>query len=217
FRARVADGSHILHGVAKRDGLERGGRRLDAHGRPKALVSERPVDGAQAVWSLGMAGRRDVIEAGGVGDEKRGHQAIRHNGGYIYSGRIRPQPTPGRHHWCLSPPLCPQARSRVELERAAHSHRPPVTLTPAGGAASSGTKKVGASGSPASTRYFSKSVMPSAARKVSSIRKLPVKLRDGFWNTRDAPSATICGVRDIRITRPPPSRFLLAAVPLGVP
>src|SRR5262245_20334662 len=77
FRARVADGSHILHGVAKRDGLERGGRRLDAHERAKALVSERPVDGPQPVWPLGMASRRDVIEAGRVGDEKRRHRAIR--------------------------------------------------------------------------------------------------------------------------------------------
>ena len=77
FRARVADGSHILHGVAKRDGFERGGRRLDAHERPKTIVSERPVDGPQPVRTLGMAGRRDVIEAGRVGDEKRRHRAIR--------------------------------------------------------------------------------------------------------------------------------------------
>src|ERR1700730_8853138 len=77
--------------------------------------------------------------------------------GHIYSRGVRRRPIP-----------------------AAHSHRSPVTLTPGGGAASSGTKNVGASGSLASTRYFSKLVMPSAARKVSSIRKLPVKLREGF-------------------------------------
>src|SRR6266851_6255332 len=94
--------------------------------------------------------------------------------GHIYSRGVRQRPIP-----------------------AAHSHLSPVTLTPAGGTASSGTKNVGASGSRASTRYFSKSVMPSAARKVSSIRKLPVKLRDGFWNTRYAASAMISGVRDI--------------------
>src|SRR5262249_35214195 len=76
-RRRVADGSHVLHGVAKRDGLERGGRRLDPHEGPEALVSERPFDGAQALRPLRMASRREVIEAGGVGDEKRGHQAIR--------------------------------------------------------------------------------------------------------------------------------------------
>src|ERR687887_2856397 len=72
-------------------------------------------------------------------------------------------------------------RSKLGRKRkAAYSHLCPVRVTPGGGARSSGTKKVGASGSPASTRYFSKSVMPSAARNVSSIRKLPVKLRDGF-------------------------------------
>src|SRR5262245_24862695 len=103
--------------------------------------------------------------------------------GHIYSRGVRPRPIP-----------------------AAHSHRSPVTLTPGGGAASSGTKKVGASGCRASTRYFSKSVMPSAARKISSIRKFPVKLRDGFWNTRWSASASIFGLRDIRITRSPPSR-----------
>src|SRR5215468_2248863 len=113
--------------------------------------------------------------------------------GHIYIRGVRPQPIP-----------------------AAHSHLSPVTLTPGGGAASSGTKKVGASGSRASTRYFSKSVTPSAARKVSSIRKFPVKLRDGLWNTRYAASAMICGVRDIRITRSPPRRFLMAAVAMVV-
>src|SRR5262249_20134501 len=66
----------------------------------------------------------------------------------------------------------------------AHSHLRPVTLTPGGGAGSSGTKKVGANGSSGSTRYFSKSVTPLMARKLSSIRKFPVKLRAGFWKTR---------------------------------
>src|SRR4029453_9298329 len=78
--------------------------------------------------------------------------------------------------------------------KAVYSHLCPVTLTPGGGARSSGTKKVGASGSPASTRYFSKSLMPSAARNVSSIKKLPVKLRAGFWNTKKAPRPFFWGV-----------------------
>src|SRR5262249_62382992 len=77
FRARVTGGRHVQHGVAKREGLERGGRRLDAHERPKTLVSERPVDGPKPVRPLGMASRREVIEAGRVGDEKRRHRAIR--------------------------------------------------------------------------------------------------------------------------------------------
>src|SRR5262245_65439450 len=93
---------------------------------------------------------------------------------------------------------CPQARSRVELERAAHSHRPPVALTPAGGAPSSGTKKVGASGSPASTRYLSKPVMPWAARKVTSLRKVPVKLRAGVCDDRWGAPRMVAGVRALR-------------------
>src|SRR6266496_3688485 len=64
-------------GVTQRDGLERGGRGLDAHKIRKALVAERPLDRAQAIGPFGMAGGREVFEAGGVGDEKRGHQAIR--------------------------------------------------------------------------------------------------------------------------------------------
>src|SRR6516164_1222824 len=143
--------------------------------------------------------------------------------GHIYSRGVPPRPTPRR--WTLVPPIedgpsAKQARmpraSMGITDESAHSHLSPVTLTPGGGGASSGTKKVGASGSPASTRYFSKSVTPAAARKVSSIRKLPVKLRDGLWNTRYAASAMICGVRDIRITRSPPSRFLMAAVAMVV-
>ncbi len=43
-----------------------------------------------------------------------------------------------------------------------------------------------------------------------------MKLRDGFWNTRYAASAMISGVRDIRMTRSPPSRFLMAAVAMVV-
>ena len=62
--------------------LERGARRLDARERLEALVLERAVDGAQPVRPLGMAGRREVLEAGGVGDEERGH---RYPTGMIYS------------------------------------------------------------------------------------------------------------------------------------
>ena len=44
-----------------------------ARQRLEALVLERLLDGAQPVGPLGMAGRIDVIEAGGMGDEQRGH------------------------------------------------------------------------------------------------------------------------------------------------
>src|SRR3954471_8030839 len=48
-------------------------------------------------------------------------------------------------------------------------------LTPCGGGMSSGTKKSICSGWVGSARYGSKSVAPSPAKKVSSIRKFPVK------------------------------------------
>src|SRR5262245_7072004 len=178
--------------MAERDGFERSGRGHDAHEALKALMRQRAIDCPQPIGTLRMAGWREVMQAGGVGNEKRGHHTIRSGVGAGYSRSVWRRP------------------------KAAHSHLCPVTLTPGGGASSSGTKKVGASGSPASTRYFSKLVTPSAARKVSSIRKLPVKLREGLWNTRYAASAMISGVRDMRITRSPPSRFLIAAVAMVV-
>ncbi len=63
--------------MAERDGVERSARRFDAGQGLEALVLERAVDGAQPIRSLGMAGRREVLEAGGVGDEESGHQPIR--------------------------------------------------------------------------------------------------------------------------------------------
>ena len=41
------------------------------------LVLQRLLDGAQAVRPLGMAGGRQVIEAGGMGDEEGGHGRCR--------------------------------------------------------------------------------------------------------------------------------------------
>src|SRR5215470_11128281 len=133
FWRRVAHRGDIVHGVAERDRFERRCRRLDAHKVPEPLVRKRALDRAQPIGALGMACRGEVLETGGMGDEKGRHNAYPGNG------------------------------SMFNLS--------PAMLTPGGGPASSGTKKVDASGSPASTRYFSKSVTPSAARKVSSIRK----------------------------------------------
>jgi hypothetical protein len=39
-------------------------------------VFECAVDGAQPIRSFGMAGWREMIEAGGVGDEESGHRPI---------------------------------------------------------------------------------------------------------------------------------------------
>ena len=74
-------------------------------------------------------------------------------------------------------------------------------LTPFGGTLSSGTKKSGASGWVGSTRYLSKSVTPSPARNVSSIRKFPVKVLAGFSKIMQAASAMMSAVRDIRMMR----------------
>ena len=52
-----------------------GSRRLDAHQRLEALGFERALDRAQPVRPLRMAGRREVVEAGRMGDEERGHRA----------------------------------------------------------------------------------------------------------------------------------------------
>ena len=58
--------------------------------------------------------------------------------------------------------------------------------------------------------------MPSTARNVSSIRKLPLNSRAGFWKISHAASARISGVREARMIASPPSRFLIAAVAIVV-
>jgi len=74
---RLPDGGDVAHGMAERDRVERSARRFDPGEGLEALAFERAVDGAQPIRSLRMAGRREVLEAGGVSDEKSGHQPIR--------------------------------------------------------------------------------------------------------------------------------------------
>ena len=50
-------------------------RRLDARQRLKFFVLQRLLDRAQAVRPLRMAGRRQVVEAGGMAEEEGGHSA----------------------------------------------------------------------------------------------------------------------------------------------
>ena len=69
-------------------------------------------------------------------------------------------------------------RVGIHLSRQASFSR----LTPCGGGMSSGTKKSTWRRCEGSARYLSKSVTPSPARNVSSMRKLPEKLF-GLWNT----------------------------------
>src|SRR5262245_62790919 len=72
--------------MTERDHLELGARRLDARQRLEALVLERTVDGAQPVRPLGMAGGCEMVEAGGVGDQKGRHWVIRKRGGVARYG-----------------------------------------------------------------------------------------------------------------------------------
>ena len=67
-----------------------------------------------------------------------------------------------------------------------------------------------------STRYFSKSVTPSPARNVSSIRKWPVKLARRLVKDRVGGIGHDLGRARHRIIASPPSRFLIAAVAMVV-
>ena len=136
--------------MAERDRLERRRRRLLARQRLELLVLQRALDRAQPVRPLGMARRGEVIEAGGMAEQERGH-AVSFRRRYIGHQR---RDSPARE--------CPALRT----------HFTPGSR-PCGGGMSSGTKKSSCSGCVGSTRYWSKSVTPSPARNVSSIRKLP--------------------------------------------
>ena len=62
--------------MAERDRLEIGRGRLDPREVLEFLLLERALDGAQPVGPLRMAGGGEVVEAGGVGDEERGHGVL---------------------------------------------------------------------------------------------------------------------------------------------
>ena len=57
------------------DRLVPAARRLPPVEQRENLRLERRLDGAQAIRPLRMAGGREVVEAGGMGDEKRLHEA----------------------------------------------------------------------------------------------------------------------------------------------
>ena len=52
----------------ERDDVERRDRRLLARQHLEALVLQRLLDGAQTVRPLGMAGGREMVEAGGMAE-----------------------------------------------------------------------------------------------------------------------------------------------------
>jgi hypothetical protein len=73
LRRGVADFRDVVDRVAQRDRLQRRRGRLHAHEVLETRVFQGLVNGAQPVRPLGMSGRRDVVEAGRVGDEKGRH------------------------------------------------------------------------------------------------------------------------------------------------
>ena len=73
-RRDVAQLGDVVLVVAERDEVEIALRRLVAHQELEALMRQRLLHRAQAVGPFGVSGRRDVVEAGLVGEEKRTHQ-----------------------------------------------------------------------------------------------------------------------------------------------
>jgi hypothetical protein len=75
LRRRRADGFDVIHRMTERDGLERRGRRLRARQRGEFRPGQDLVDRTQPVRPLGVPQRRQMIEAGGMGDEQGRHGA----------------------------------------------------------------------------------------------------------------------------------------------
>ena len=72
----VADRLDIVHRMDAGDCFERRQRRLHARQHLELLVLQRLLDGAQTVRPFGMSGGREMVEAGGVGDEQSGHCCV---------------------------------------------------------------------------------------------------------------------------------------------
>ena len=142
--AGVADLLDVVHRMGERDRLERGGGGLLARERLEFLVLERPLDRLEAVGALGMAERRDVVEAGRVGDVER-----RHSGSQVIGTRFA---TDISIDCAERKRFRPAARAQGFPLPASREGVPAARVTPRGGRLSSGTKKSGASGMPGSTR-----------------------------------------------------------------
>jgi hypothetical protein len=92
-RRDVAQLGDVVLVVAERDEVEIALRRLVAHQELEALMRQRLLHRAQAVRPFGVSGRRDVVEAGLVGEEKRTHQSASWDAG---SRRRLAHPAPKR-------------------------------------------------------------------------------------------------------------------------
>ena len=75
LRRGVADLHDVVDRMAKRDNLERRRRRLHACERLEFFRLQRVLDRAQPLRPLGMAGRREMVQAGRMCDQERRHQA----------------------------------------------------------------------------------------------------------------------------------------------
>src|SRR5215470_11755496 len=70
---RIAESSHIVHGMAERDGVEFGRWRLGANQALELIAGKDPLDGSQPIRPFRMTRRCQMIEAGRVRYEERGH------------------------------------------------------------------------------------------------------------------------------------------------
>ena len=68
---------HVVERMHQRDGVELRSRRLLAHQWLEAVGGQRALDRAQPVGPLRMAGRGEVLQAGGMADEERGHGGVK--------------------------------------------------------------------------------------------------------------------------------------------
>ena len=74
-RRDVAQLVDIMLAMAERDEIEAAFRRLAAHQRIETFLAEHLGDRAQTIGPFGMARWRQMIEAGGMGQQKCGHAA----------------------------------------------------------------------------------------------------------------------------------------------
>src|SRR5258705_926885 len=70
---RIAESGDVVHRVAERDGVKIGGRRVGAHQVLKLLALKDSLNRPQPIRPFRMARRRQMIEAGGMGNKERGH------------------------------------------------------------------------------------------------------------------------------------------------
>ena len=128
-RRGVADLQHIVHRVAQRDRLERRLRRGNARQRLEFFRFERVLDGAQPLRPFGMAGRRQVLQTGRVGDQQRGHygelRALEFGDCLLatQARRRRRRRRPRLRRWCVRAPPRGRRNSRQKTAPARCARR----------------------------------------------------------------------------------------------